>query len=307
MSTLTAPLRILVTGAAGQLGQSLAAQTTQHPALQIRFTDRQTLDISRPDAIESWLTAHPADVIINTAAYTAVDRAEEEPRAAMAINATAVGHLAKRCAAHGSRLIHLSTDYVFDGRKTTPYTEVDTPCPINAYGRSKLAGEELIARLAPDTVIVRTSWVFSPYGSNFLKTMLRLGRERKTLQIIDDQMGGPTYAPHIAQVLIALAQRTRQEVPGGVYHFAGQPHVSWHAFAQEIFAVALTQGLIPAAPTVLPLPSHAWPSAVQRPQNSCLDNRKLSAVLGPLSCDWRAGVRETLARLASWDEHLPLQ
>lgn len=291
------PLRILVTGAAGQLGQSLHELAMHHPALAFRFTDRQALDICRPEAIERWLDAHPADVIINTAAYTAVDRAEEDLDAAIAVNATAAGHLAKLSTERGYRLLHISTDYVFDGRQTRPYTEADAPCPLNAYGHSKLAGEQYIGELAPDALILRTSWVFSPYGSNFLKTMLRLGRERESLQVIDDQIGGPSYALHIAQTLIALAQRAPGETPGGIYHFAGQPHVSWHTFAQAIFAEAVALGLLPAAPTILPLPSHQWQANAQRPQNSRLDNSKLSALLGPLNCDWRAGVHDALTHL----------
>lgn len=297
MNAPTAPLRILVTGADGQLGRSLRELASSSPTLQISFTDRQTLDIGRPDDIERWLDAHPVEIIINTAAYTAVDRAEGDPEAAMAINARAVGYLAEQSAARGCRLLHVSTDYVFDGRQTAPYTEIDTPCPLNAYGRSKLAGEALITRLAPDAIILRTSWVFSPFGSNFFKTMLRLARERETLHVIDDQIGGPTYAPHIASVLLALAQCPREEAPGGIYHFAGQPPVSWHAFAQAIFAEALACGALPAAPAILPLPSREWPSPAPRPQNSRLDNSKLSAVLGPLICDWRKGVREALAHL----------
>lgn len=299
MSTPITPLRILVTGAAGQLGQSLRELAAHNnPALQFHFTDRQTLDISHRDAIERWLDAYPTEIIINTAAYTAVDRAEDDLEAAMAINADAAGHLAELSAERGCRLLHISTDYVFDGQQVTPYTEADTPHPLNAYGHSKLAGEKLIGELAPDALILRTSWVFSPYGSNFLKTMLRLGRERESLQVIDDQMGGPSYALHIAQVLITLAQHSRREAPGGVYHFAGQPHVSWHTFAQVIFAEAVALGLLSTSPTILPIPSHQWQASAQRPQNSCLDNSKLSALLGPLSCDWRAGVRDALAHLA---------
>lgn len=299
MSTPTTPLRILVTGAAGQLGQSLrelAAHSS--PALQFHFTDRQTLDITDRDAIERWLDAHPAEIIINTAAYTAVDRAEDDLEAAMAINAYAVGHLAELSAERGCRLLHVSTDYVFDGLQDTPYAETDTPHPLSVYGRSKLAGEKLIGELAPDALILRTSWVFSPYGSNFLKTMLRLGRERESLQVIDDQIGGPSYALQLAQVLTTLAQCSRQAAPGGVYHFAGQPHVSWHTFAQTIFAEAITLGLLTTAPTILPIPSHQWQASAQRPQNSRLDNSKLSALLGPLNCDWRAGVRDALMHLA---------
>lgn len=297
MSAPTAPLRILVTGAAGQLGQSLREQAALNPALQFRFTDRQALDISRRDDIRRWLDAHPTDIIINTAAYTAVDRAESDPEAATAVNATAVGYLAEQSTARGCRLLHVSTDYVFEGNKAAPYVETDRPHPLNTYGRSKLAGEEHITRTAPDALILRTSWVFSPYGNNFLKIMLRLGRERESLRVIDDQMGGPTYAPHIAQVLIALARRARQDAPGGIYHFSGQPYVSWYVFAQAIFTEAKALGLISAAPTILPIASREWPTAAERPQNSRLDNSKLSALLGPLMCDWREGVREALARL----------
>lgn len=304
MSTPASPLRILVTGAAGQLGQSLRALAPLDPSLQIRFTDRQALDIRRAEALRQWFDTHPTDIVINTAAYTAVDRAEAEPEAAMDVNAAAAGYLAEQCATRGIRLLHVSTDYVFDGRKAAPYVETDAPHPLNAYGRSKHEGEALVARLAPDALIVRSAWVFSAFGSNFLKTMLRLARERSSLQVVDDQIGGPTYAPHIAQLLLALARCSREEAPGGIYHFSGQPHVSWHAFAQAIFSEAVGLGLIPVAPILVPLPGREWPTAAQRPSNSRLDNGKLSALLGPLDCDWRTGVRHALAHLA---ERLPLQ
>lgn len=297
MSTPTAPLRILVTGAASQLGQSLRELAPHNPTLQFQFTDHRTLDISNRNAIEHWLDTHPTEIIINTAAYTAVDQAEDDLAVAMAINADAAGHLAELSTERGCRLLHLSTDYVFDGRQAAPYAETDTPRPLNVYGRSKLAGETLIGNLAPDALILRTSWVFSPYGNNFLKTMLRLGRERESLRVIDDQIGGPSYGLHIAEVLIALAQHSPREVPGGVVHFSGQPHVSWHTFVQTIFAEAVTLGLLPTAPITLPIPSHQWQARAQRPQNSRLDNRKLSALLGPLSCDWHTGVRDALAHL----------
>jgi dTDP-4-dehydrorhamnose reductase len=290
----------LVTGTAGQLGRTLRELATGDPALQCRFADRQALDIRHPEAIGHWLDAYPADVLINAAAYTAVDHAEAEPDMAMAVNATAVGHLAAQCAARGIRLLHVSTDYVFDGRQAAPYIESDTPCPINAYGRSKLAGEALIACLAPDAIILRTSWVFSPYGRNFLTTMVELAREHESLRIVDDQIGGPTCAADIARVLIALAQRTPREAPGGIYHFSGQPHVSWRAFAEAIFSEALACGLISTTPKVVPIPAHEWPTPAQRPRNSRLDNRKLEAVLGPLDNDWRAGVLDALARLRTF-------
>lgn len=301
-----APLRLLVAGAQGQLGRALQARIARLPAGSVvaQALDRHALDISRDDSVATCLDHFQADVLINAAAYTAVDRAAQEPRQAMIVNAEAPGRLARACAQRGIRLLHVSTDYVFDGQASRPYIETDPVHPLNIYGASKLEGECNVLAQAPDSLILRTSWVFSADGHNFVKTILRLARERNTLRVIGDQIGGPTWASHIAEVLLALSMRARASTPAGVYHFSGTPSVSWHGFAQEIIDQAQQQGLIERRPEIQAIAAHDWPSPEPRPANSGLDNSKLAALLGPLSRDWRSGLRATLHTLAHTPETL---
>lgn len=290
-------IRILVTGAGGQLGRSLQVSTSGWPGVHAVFAGRSDLDITREDDVARWLDTHPADCLINAAAYTAVDRAASEPDLAMAINARAPELLARHCRERGIRLLQISTDYVFDGRADHPYRETDQPSPLNTYGRSKWLGEQAVLAAAPDAIVVRTSWVFSAWGTNFVRTMLRLGTQHDRLRVIDDQIGGPTWAGHLAQVLLALA--TRERAPGGIYHFAGSPSVSWHGFAQEIFVQACSLGLIGRSPVLDAIRSADWPSPEPRPANSRLDCTRLASLLGPLDRDWRDGLRQVLASLSS--------
>lgn len=288
-------LRILVTGADGQLGRSLRALAAQAPgAARYTFLNRSQLDITQAGAISAWLDAHPADCLINAAAYTAVDRAASEPDLSRAINAAAPGLLARACAARGLRLLHVSTDYVFDGRLDRPYREDDPAAPLNTYGRGKLEGEHAVLAADARAIVVRTGWVFSAWGGNFVRTMVRLGSQRDTLRVIDDQVGGPTWAGHLARVLLTLALRPASETPGGVYHFGGQPWVSWHGFALEIQARALALGLIARRPRVEAISSAEWPSPEPRPANGRLDCARLEALLGPLERDWRIGLDRVL-------------
>ncbi|GAA0223886.1 dTDP-4-dehydrorhamnose reductase [Castellaniella daejeonensis] len=290
-----APLRILVTGADGQLGRSLRALARQRPGeARYEFLSRPQLDITQPDAVAAWLDAHPADRLINAAAYTAVDRAAAERDPAHAINAAAPGVLARACAARGIRLLHVSTDYVFDGRLGRPYREEDATAPLNAYGRDKLEGEQAVLAAAPQALVVRTGWVFSAWGHNFVRTMVRLGGQHETLRVIDDQIGGPTWAGHLAQVLHALALRPAGDTPGGVYHFGGHPWISWHGFAREILARAHALGLIARLPSVEAIASAEWPSPEPRPANGRLDCTRLETLLGPLARDWRIGLDQVL-------------
>ncbi len=287
--------RILVTGADGQLGRSLRALAAQVPGTaRYTFLNRSQLDITQAGAIAAWLDAHPADCLVNAAAYTAVDRAADEPDLSRAINADAPGLLARACAARGMRLLHVSTDYVFDGRLDRPYRESDPTAPLNTYGHGKLAGEHAVRAADARAVVVRTGWVFSAWGSNFVRTMVRLGQERDVLRVINDQIGGPTWAGHLAQVLHALALRPADSVPGGVYHFGGRPWVSWHGFALDILARAQARGLIGRLPRVDAIPSSDWPSPEPRPANGRLDCGRLAALLGPLEDDWRTGLDRVL-------------
>ena len=289
-------LRILVTGADGQLGRSLRALVySSPPSATLAFADRRMLDVSRAGSIDAWLDRNPADVVINAAAYTAVDRAATESGHAMVANAQAPGLLAQACAQRGTRLLHVSTDYVFDGRAGRPYTEDDPVNPLNTYGLSKLEGERRVLAHAPDSLVLRTGWVFSAYGGNFVKTMLRLARERDTLRVIDDQVGGPTWAGDLARTLLALA--TRPAIPGGILHFSGTPWTSWHGFAREILDQALGKGLIGRLPALGPMAARDWPSPEPRPADSRLDGTRLAALLNLPPCDWRPGLARTLDAL----------
>lgn len=292
------PIRILVTGADGQLGTALQRQYHPDGALIMSFASHARLDISQAAAIGRWLDAHPTDIVINAAAYTAVDQAETDHECAMQINGTAAGTLAAECAQRGVRLVHLSTDYVFDGEKQGLYAECDTPRPINAYGRSKLAGEEQIRRIAPEAIILRTGWVFSPWGRNFLKTMLALGDKTDAISVVSDEFGCPSYAPHVAQALLRLTRHPKQDTPGGIYHFAGTPPISRQHFAKAIFSEAVRLGVLARTPTVHPISSEHWPAAAHRPRNSSLEASKLETLLGPMACDWRDGLREALTILS---------
>lgn len=299
---------ILITGAHGQLGQSFAClRVSTDPGVELVMLGRAELDITQADSISWALEQHRPDVVINTAAYTAVDKAESEPETAQLLNGIAPGLLASACAERGIGLIHVSTDYVFDGLAKQPYTEDAPTQPASVYGQSKLAGEQEVLATLPSAVILRTSWVFSQFGNNFLKTMLRLGQERTELNIVDDQIGGPSYAPHIAQVLLQLAERLyeskqgsgKQQSPSGVFHFAGQPSVSWYGFAQEIFDQAVKLGLLTQAPRLTAISTSQYPTPAKRPAQSSLQQGRLDALLGTehIERNWQQGIERSLLAL----------
>jgi dTDP-4-dehydrorhamnose reductase len=295
------PIRALITGADGQLGQSFQwmRRIAAHPEIELIYATRQTLDICDADGIASFLDATPVDVVVNAAAYTAVDAAESNRQQAEHVNAVAPGLLAQACRQRDIWMLHVSTDYVFDGKKSEPYREDDAVNPLSVYGKTKLAGEQAVLRAAPNAVILRTSWVFSPFGRNFLKTMLALAQSRTELNIVNDQFGGPSYAVDIARVLLRLIKHrfNAGQVAGGVYHFAGTPHVSWFDFSNNIFKQATKLGIVTQAPKIHGIPSSAYPTPAPRPGNSRLSNGKLEKLLGDLDCDWKNGVRESLAYL----------
>ncbi|MCA0922798.1 dTDP-4-dehydrorhamnose reductase [Pseudooceanicola nanhaiensis] len=293
-------MRLLVFGQGGQLATELARQA---PGAQLLGRDRA--DLSDPEACAAAIAAavagdSPPQAVINAAAWTAVDAAEAEEKAAHVVNAAAPGAMARACAARGLPFLHVSTDYVFDGSGTLPRRETDPVAPLNAYGRSKLAGEAAVRAAGGAHVILRTSWVFSAHGSNFVKTMLRLSESRDALQVVDDQIGGPTPAAAIAAALLTMAQamaegQTRAQTgtqtaprPGGTYHFAGQPAVSWADFARAIFATA------GRAVTVTGIPTRDWPTPAARPLNSRLDCSRLERDFGIAAPDWQAGLEEVI-------------
>lgn len=296
---------ILVTGAQGQLGQALHWAKALIPQdSDLILLSRAELDIAQPDSIARALDQYKPATLINAAAYTAVDKAESEPDLAHLINGVGPGLLASACAQRAIGMVHVSTDYVFDGLASTPYSEEAPTVPVSVYGQSKLKGEQAVLSILPSAIVLRTSWVFSQFGNNFLKTMLRLGHDRTELNVVSDQCGGPSYAPHIAQVLLSLVAKQlnsprkqgQQAVPSGIYHFAGQPNTSWYCFAQEIFEQAVKLGLLAKAPVINPIPTSQYPTPAKRPAQSSLEQDKLNALLGEqnIERDWRKGIEQSL-------------
>ncbi|WP_333896530.1 dTDP-4-dehydrorhamnose reductase [Mixta calida] len=252
-------MRILLTGAYGQLGRCLL---DRFPADWVMLAcGSAELDITDRAAVERIVRRFRPQVIMNAAAYTAVDKAEIDRIRAMKINAIGPENLARAAREVGAQLIHISTDYVFDGSKTTPYIESDLPCPINFYGLSKWEGEKRVQAILPQAIIIRTSWVFSEYGNNFVKTMLRLAQTHETIRVVNDQRGCPTYAGDLAQAMIALAAEPEA---AGIYHYCGDKAVSWYEFAQAIFS------LRGSAPQLVPISSQEYITTAPRPGNSAL-------------------------------------
>ena len=283
-------MRVLVFGQTGQVATELARQATADIAMTCLGRDRA--DLSDPAACAAAVAASDADVVINAAAYTAVDKAESEEELATAINGAAPGAMAAACAARGIPFLHVSTDYVFDGSGTQPWQPDDATGPLGAYGRSKLAGEQAVRAAGGAHAIMRTSWVFSAHGANFVKTMLRLGAEREKLTIVADQIGGPTAAGDIAAALLGMTRAFHAgQGTTGTYHFSGVPDVSWADFAREIFAQA---GL---TCTVEDIPTSAYPTPARRPGNSRMDCTGLTRDFGIKRPDWRASLASVMSDL----------
>ncbi|MHA7817633.1 MAG: dTDP-4-dehydrorhamnose reductase [Pseudohaliea sp.] len=276
----------LVTGAGGQLGRELVL--TSPTGADCIALQRQDLDIADAAAIGRTLDALRPRVVINAAAYTAVDRAEAEPEQAEAINGTAPGLLAEACAERGVRLLHVSTDFVFDGRASSPYAPDAAPAPLGAYGRSKLAGEQAVRAALPGAIVLRTGWVYSRHGGNFVKTMLRLMGEREALTVVADQVGTPTWARGLALALWSFAERPAL---AGTYHFSDAGVASWYDFAVAIGEEALALGLLPRLPRILPVPTAAYPTPAQRPAYSVLDKDATWRDLAMDGVHWRRQLR----------------
>jgi dTDP-4-dehydrorhamnose reductase len=276
---------ILVFGKTGQVARELAVLAPDALCL-----GRDRADLTDPAACAAAIAAHRPAAVINAAAWTAVDRAEAEEEAATAVNGAAPGAMAQACAAAGIPFVHLSTDYVFDGQGTAPFAPDHPPAPLSAYGRSKLAGERAVRAAGGPHVILRTSWVFSAHGSNFVRTMLRLGAERPVLRVVADQTGGPTPAAAIAAACLTIADRLRAAPElSGTHHFAGTPDTTWAGFARAIMDMA---GL-PAR--VEEIATTDWPTPARRPANSRLDCSALEQAFGIARPDWRAGLVAVLA------------
>ena len=287
-------MRLLVFGQTGQVARELAHVLARGlpSGWQADFLGRGRADLSDPDACAAIIAASDAQAVINAAAYTAVDRAEDEEALATVVNGDAPAAMARAAAQRGLPFVHISTDYVFDGSGTAPFAPDHPPAPLGAYGRSKLRGEDGVRAAGGAHAILRTSWVFSAHGSNFVRTMLGLGAERDTLRVVADQTGGPTPARAIAQACLRIAAQLRQD-PGrsGTWHFSGAPDTSWAGFARAIMARAGLDCRIEEIAT------RDWPTPARRPLNSRLDCSATEAAFGLPRPDWRAGLDEVLQKL----------
>jgi dTDP-4-dehydrorhamnose reductase len=293
--------RVLVFGRSGQVATEL--QRRAGGDVVVTALGREAADLTDPAACAAMVTESEADAVINAAAYTAVDKAETEEDLAFSINAGAPGAIAAACAARDIPFVHLSTDYVFAGTPGRPWREDDPTGPLGAYGRTKLAGEQAVAAAGARHAILRTAWVFAAHGQNFVQTMLRVGATRDRLTVVDDQIGGPTPADAIADATLAVARNLaagRGET--GLFHFTGQPAISWCGFARAIFERAAAQGLPPFTqrlPEVVGISSEAWPTPAQRPRNSVLDCRRIERVHGIGQPQWQDGLERALRAMGS--------
>jgi dTDP-4-dehydrorhamnose reductase len=276
------PYRVVVTGSNGQLGMAFARMTGAHPRLQFTFLSRLEFPLEDPKKMEAWLDQHPVDIFIHCAAYTAVDKAETEKEKAFLLNATVPGILAGLLSKKKSRLIFISTDYVFDGTSSTPLTEESNTNPINTYGASKLEGERRVLKNNPDTQVIRTSWLYSDTGNNFVKTMMSLMKERESIRVVHDQKGSPTYAGDLANAILQILE-SDHFIPG-IYHYSNEGETSWFEFAEEI------KKLTGSACNVLPIPSSGFPTQAKRPAYSLLDKSKIRKTYGLYIPDWKTSL-----------------
>lgn len=285
-------MRILVFGTTGQLARELARRAPD--GVRLTQLGRDSADLADPAACAAAIRQADADLILNAAAYTAVDQAETEPALAAVINGDAPGAMARAAAERGLPFLQVSTDYVFDGSGSRPWREEDAVAPLGAYGASKLRGERLVTAAGGEAVILRTAWVFSAHGRNFVKTMLRLGAERDALSVVDDQRGGPTAAADIADALFVIARAFAEGrgVPG-IFHFADAPSVTWADFAEAIFAASA----LPRKPVVNRIPTSAYPTPAKRPVNSALDCSRIRAIYGIRQPDWRMSLSDVIGEL----------
>ena len=289
-------MKILVTGKNGQLGKSIHKIVTNNEQTdEFVFVGREELDLSSTDSITSYFNHNNFDIIINCAAHTAVDKAEEEAVLANQINHLAVAQLAQIAKMQQAKLIHISTDYVFDGESDKPYTETDATNPINIYGKTKLAGEQALKEIMPtDAIIIRTSWVYSEYGNNFVKTMLRLGKQRDELSVVGDQIGSPTYATDLANAILDTMQNKafkEVEQETQVYHYSNAGEISWYEFAKEIFELADIQC------SVSPITTEQYPTPAKRPKNTLMNKDKIAETFSVNIPDWKESLNTCMTIL----------
>lgn len=269
---------VLVTGANGQLGQALQFIAPQYPEIQFHFLGSDTLDITNPDAIDTAFKKIKPDYCINAAAYTAVDKAESETEKAHLINVSGAKNIAEACHNHATTLLHISTDFVFDGKKSTPYSETDSTNPQGIYGATKREGEIAIGQTMQAYFIIRTSWLYSQFGNNFMKTMLRLGKEKTELNVVNDQIGTPTHAVDLAAMLVDIIKSNSHNY--GIYNFSNQGSISWYDFAKKIFE------LNNISIALHPIPTEQYPTPAQRPKYSVLDKSKIKSEFKVMIPTW---------------------
>ncbi len=283
---------ILITGANGQLGNCLRDLAADYQdKYNFYYTDVAELDITDAEAIDRYIIEHHIDIIINAAAYTAVDKAEDDEENAYRLNCSAVGNLAGVAKKHGLALVHISTDYVFSGEMATPYVETDVPAPKSVYGSTKLAGERAIVESGCRAVVIRTSWLYSEYGNNFVKTMLRLGREREFIRVVCDQIGGPTYAGDLAKVVFGMLDHLPEGEGTEFYHFADEGVCSWFDFAKAIMEMAGLDCRVEAIPT------SDYPAKARRPAFSVFNLGKTKGTLGMVIPYWRDSLKLIISKL----------
>lgn len=282
-------MKILVTGANGQLGMELRTELENAFPSSAIFTSHDTLDITDAKAVEAFVTNNDITHIVNCAAYTAVDRAEEDKMQCARINTDAVKNIALAADAAGAKIIHISTDYVFDGTNHRPYRESDKVNPISQYGTTKRKGETSLLALAPEAIIIRTAWLYSSHGKNFVKTMLRLGRENGEVKVVCDQVGTPTYARDLARAIVAILQSPQWVA--GIYHFTDEGAASWYDFAKAIFRIAGKNV------RVTPIPTEDYPTPASRPAYSILDRSRIKATYGVSIPHWEESLADCIAAL----------
>ena len=280
---------ILVTGCNGQLGNEMQLLSAGHPDFNYFFTDVKELDITDENAVKAFIEANSIDCVVNCAAYTAVDKAEADEARADVLNHVAPGYLARAVHARGGQMVHVSTDYVFDGTAHVPYREDAPTCPATAYGRTKLAGEEAVKQECPESAIIRTAWLYSTFGNNFVKTMLRLGREKESLGVIFDQIGTPTYARDLAAAIFAVLE---QGIVPGIYHFSNEGVISWYDFTKAIHRIAGIAGC-----KVRPLHTEEYPAPAARPHYSVLDKTKIKETYHIEIPYWKDSLEECIQKL----------
>ncbi|MGC9150135.1 MAG: dTDP-4-dehydrorhamnose reductase [Microbacter sp.] len=282
---------LLITGANGQLGNELRQLVTSYPNFHFIFTDVETLDICDKEALNEFLIEQPVQFIVNCAAYTAVDKAEEDAERCYAINRDAVRNLAEAAATHGSKMIHISTDYVFSGKAFRPYTEEMPLSPDTIYGKSKAEGEQAMLDHCPESIILRTSWLYSSFGNNFVKTMIKLGREKEILKVVYDQIGTPTYAADLASAILEIIRQSIEHpdyFKPGIYHYSNEGICSWYDFAVTIHRLAHIQC------RVQPVPSEAYPAKAPRPFYSVLSKQKFKDTFHLSIAHWETSLEKCI-------------